>query len=581
MTAERDGRLLVALGPALAVVITALFALPRHAGGFRLAKSGAFGIALAVAAAVLLMRRTPWRVPRSSGALAAFVVAAVVLPFCSGVVAPTHAPTVLGVLSGVALFLITPAALEEHGDARRASLVLIVATGACCAGVVLLQAAGLRWLTRDSYTGLEFRAPGTFGNPNWAAAFLAAVVPLALGLAATAERRRTYHVVAGFLCIAVAATLSKGGLSALVAGVLVYVLLDRNLSKRRRYACLAAIAAIALIALTAAWRSELVSSAPWLRGRLFLWRAALYLVHEHPFTGVGLGGYPPAYGRAAAALVHGDSNAFVPLSSIDFAHNDVLQYAAEAGVIAAIAFVLVAASALSHAYRRGDPLSRAAGALVSVVFVDGLVDAPMRVPATFALFFFAVGYLVPTEPKRMLGRPLLAAIVLLGAFQGLRLTAGNVFWTRGRDALRAGRGGTLDLERARLLLPEHGRSASQYARALARAGRIEEALEASERAAALRFDFDDAIFTLDLRARSLDRDSAIRAWRELSARFPMLVTPYLRLGALYLRANDRAAAIAAFETVVANPQPTPRAEAARAQARELLRRLLAQPVPAR
>ena len=579
--AEGDGRLLVALGPALAVVVTALFALPRTAGGFRLAKSGAFGVALAVAATALLGRRTPFRVPGSSAALAAFVGAAVLLPACSTGTAPAHWPSALGVLSGVALFVLTPAALEEHADARRASLLLLVATGACCAAVVLLQAAGLRWLTSDSYTGLEFRAPGTFGNPNWAAAFLAAVVPLSLGLAATAGRRRTYQLLAGLLCIAVAATLSKGGMAALVAGVLVYVLLDPNLPKRRRYACLAAVAVSGLLALVIAWRSDLWSSAPWLRGRLFLWRAALYLVHEHPFTGVGLGGYPSAYGRAAAALVHGDGNAFVPLSSIDFAHNDVLQYAAEAGVVTALGFVLVVMSALAHAYRRGDPLSRAAGAAVSVVFVDGLFDAPMRVPSTFALFFFLVGYVLPTAPKRMLGWPLLGAVVLLGAFQGVRLTAGNVFWTRGRDALRAGRAGTLDLERARRLLPEHGRSASQYARALARAGRIDDALEASERAAALRFDFDDAIFTLDLRARSLDRDGSIRAWREFSERFPMLVTPYMRLGALYLRTNDRAAAIAAYETVVANTQPTPRAEAARVQARELLRRLLATPVPAR
>ncbi len=66
-------------------------------------------------------------------------------------------------------------------------------TGAVCALVVLLQTVGLRWLTRDVYTGLEFRAPGTFGNPNWAAAFLASLVPLALGLAAITKQRRFWY----------------------------------------------------------------------------------------------------------------------------------------------------------------------------------------------------------------------------------------------------------------------------------------------------------------------------------------------------------------------------------------------------
>jgi O-antigen ligase len=579
IAAERDGRLLVALGPAIAVAVTAVFALPAQAGGFRLAKSGAFGLALSAVAAVLLTRRAPFSCPRRWGALAGFVAAAALLPACSASVAPAHWPNVLGLLSGLALFIATPAALAEHSDARRASLVLLVATGACCAGIVLLQAAGLRWLTSDSYTGVEFRAPGTFGNPNWAAAFLAALVPLSLGLAATTEQRRSYHVIAGLLSIATLATLSKGGVAALVTGVLVYVVLDRNLSKHRRNAIVAGVTASVVLALAVAWRWELFATAPWLKGRLFLWRAALQLVGDQPLTGVGLGSYPAAYGGAAAALVHGDANAFIPLSSIDFAHNDLLQYAAEAGVVTAALFALVVVSALVQAYRHNDAWSRAVGAALSVLFVNGLVDAPMRVPSTFVLWFFLLGYLTPTAARTYPRWQVFVPIVLLGAFQGVRFTAGNSHWTSGRDALRAGRPAARPLERAQRLLPEHGRSASQLARALARAGRIEDALAASRQAAALRFDFDDEIFRLDLRARSLDRDGAIRAWRELSARFPMLVTPFLRLGALHLQANDRAAAIACYEAVLANPQPTRRAEAARAQARALLPRLLAKPLP--
>jgi O-antigen ligase len=581
IAAARDGRLLVALAPAIAVAVAAVFALPAQAGGFRLAKSGAFGLALAAVGAVLLTRRTPLPFPRRWSALAGFVAAAALLPACSASVSPAHWANVLGLLSGLALFIATPAALAEHPDARRASLVLLVATGACCAVIVLLQAAGLRWLTSDSYTGLEFRAPGTFGNPNWAAAFLAALVPLSLALARTTERRRLYFVIAGLSSIATVATVSKGGAVSLVAGVLVYIALDRDLARRWRNAIVGGVAASAVLALLLAWSWDLFATAPWLKGRLFLWRAALHLAGEQPLTGVGLGGYPAAYGRAAAALVHGDAGAFIPLSSIDFAHNDVLQYAAEAGFVTAALFVLVLVSALVQAYRHHDPCSRAVGAAVSVVFVNGLVDAPMRVPSTFVLCFYLLGYLAPTSTRAMSRWPLLAPIVLLGAFQGVRLTAGNLYWTRGRDALRAGRPAWRSLERAQRFLPEHGRSASQLARALARSGRIDDALAASAQAAALRFDFDDEIFRLDLRARTLDRDSALRAWSEFSARFPMLVTPYLRLGALHLQANDRAAAIAAYEAVLANPQPTRRAEAARAQARGMLPRLLAKPLPSR
>jgi tetratricopeptide (TPR) repeat protein len=168
-------------------------------------------------------------------------------------------------------------------------------------------------------------------------------------------------------------------------------------------------------------------------------------------------------------------------------------------------------------------------------------------------------------------------VVVVGVVQGVRFTVGNSYWTLGQDALRAGRPALSNLERVRLWLPEHGRSASQYARALAREGRIDDAIAASAHAASLRFDFDDEIFRRDLQTRSLNRAAAIEQWREFGARFPGLVTPNLRLGALYLQANERAAAITAYEALLANSQPTSRAEAARVQARSILRKLLAAP----
>src|SRR6478735_5069176 len=227
-SASRNARRLVQLAPAILVTLTALFALPHEAGGFRLAKWSAFGLALGAIAVALLVQPAPLRLPRSWFALGAFVASAVALPAFSPALGLTHWPTALGVLSGLALFFVTVSALGDDDDARRACLVVLTGSGALCSAVVLLQVVGLRWLTSDSYTGLEFRAPGTFGNPNWAAAFLAALVPLALGLAATTERRRLYQLAAGLLSIATAATLSKGGVGALVAGVLIYVLLDRN-----------------------------------------------------------------------------------------------------------------------------------------------------------------------------------------------------------------------------------------------------------------------------------------------------------------------------------------------------------------
>jgi tetratricopeptide (TPR) repeat protein len=571
--ASRDARRVVQIGPAILVTITALFALPQQAGGFRLAKWSAFGIALGALSAALLVRSPSLRLPRSWLALGAFVACAATLPALSSSLALTHWPTALGMLSGLALFFVTGAALEDDDAARRASLVVLAVSGALCSLIVLLQAAGLRWLTSDVYTGLEFRAPGTFGNPNWAAAYLAPLVPLSLGLAAGAKRRWWCYAAATLFTVAVIATMSKGGVVTLAAGLFVFAGLGRSVPRGRRLALIGLASACAAAALTFAWQHDLATQASWLRGRLFLWRAAWLIVREHPLTGVGLGGYPWAYGRAAATLVDGDASAFLPLASVDFAHNDLLQFAAEAGLITAAAFVVVVVVALTQAHRRSDPLSRAVGAALAALVVNGFADSPLRVPTTFVLFFFLLGWLSPTAARAKAFHPLLAVIALLGALQGIRFAAGNACWTLGREALGAGRPAASALERARFWIPEHGRSASQYARALGRAGRFDDALAASDLAAALRFDFDDEVFRRDLKGRTLDRAAAIRQWQELSARFPALVTPHLRLGALYLQANDRAAAIAAYQAVLDNRQPTPRAEAARAQARRVLQSL--------
>ncbi len=606
----------VGILPALVVSLTALSALPGSAGGYRLVKWGAFGAALAVLAAALLLKKNARLPPvRHWLPVGGFVGVAVFMPALSSALSPAHVPSALGLVCGLALWLTTCLALQADAAARRANLSLLVLAATLISVLVLLQAAGLRFMTSEVYTGAEFRAPGTLGNPNWAAALLAPLAPLALALAATRGRQAVnrlsssnkqlgrpwpHYLAAALLAAATLATLSKGGALTLTAGLVVYVLLNRQVHRRLRIALLTSVAACAAGALIFAWHQGLFTTAPWLRGRLFLWQNALFLANERPLTGVGLGGYVPAYGRSSAALIDGDPSVFMPLSSVDFAHNDILQYAAEGGFVTVAAFLFVGATALRAAHQLGGPLARGVGAALAALLVNGLADSPMRVPSTFVLFFFLLGWLSAaslakqargSEPLRSEGvrnpgarqagsrhsghtaELMLVAIALLSAVQGVRFMAGNAAWTRGRDALIAGRPAVAHLERARLYLPEHGRSASQLARALAQEGQHTAALEALAVASTLRFDLDDELLRCDLQARSLGRGGAIASWLELAGRYPMLVTPWLRLGVLYLQAGDHAAAAGAFHAVLTNPQRTERADAARLQASGFLRTL--------
>ena len=600
-TARQNAKSRVALGPAFIVALTAWFALPEQAGGYRLAKWGMLGWALSLLSFVLLerlfaARQRAVRWPQPGWALALFIAASIGLPPLSRALSPTHWPGALGLLSGLALFFVTALALNTVAAARRTSLAVLTLAGAVCALLVLSQAAGLRWLTEGLPTTLEFRSPGSFGNPNWAAAFLAPLAPLSLALAATSAAsgwRKLHHANAALLALATAATLSKGGLLSLAAGAAVYALLDPRLPRTQQRALLGAMLAGGLGMLLLAWHFDWWATAPWLRGRLFLWRVALWLTSEHPLTGVGVAGYVAEYGRAAATLLQPDPGLFMPLSSVDFAHNDLLQLAAEGGVLSAAAFVLVGVQALRRATRRQcGPLDRAAGAALAAIYVDGLADSPLREPATFALFFFLLGWLAhaaPATPATLTAMPLpwarrgLAALLvlvgLLGALQGIRYTAGHVLWTRGRDAFKADRSAAAaavaltDLSRARFYLPEHGRIASHYTLALTRTGQWHAALEASKVTNSLHFDFDDQMLQRDLEADLLSAEDAIALWQDFAARYPQLLTPQLRLGDLYLERGDVAAATRAYQRVLDAPQDTPRAGQVREQARRKRLRL--------
>ncbi|HEY3256109.1 MAG TPA: O-antigen ligase family protein [Polyangiaceae bacterium] len=592
----------LALGPAFVVALTAWFALPEQAGGYRLAKWGMLGWALSLLSFVLLerlfaARQRAVRWPQPGWALGLFIAASIGLPPLSPALSPTHWPGALGLLSGLALFFVTALALNTVAAACRTSLAVLTLAGAVCALLVLAQAAGLRWLTEGLPTTLEFRSPGSLGNPNWAAAFLAPLAPMSLALGASSAAsgwRKLHHANAALLALATTATLSKGGLLSLAAGAVVYALLDPRLPRTRQRALLGAMLAGGLGMLLLAWHFDWWATAPWLRGRLFLWRVALWLASEHPLTGVGVAGYVAEYGRAAATLLQPDPGLFMPLSSVDFAHNDLLQFAAEGGVLSAAAFVLVGVQALRRATRRqGGALDRAAGAALAAIYVDGLADSPLREPATFALFFFLLGWLAHAAPATPSAVPspwtrrgvaaLLALVGLLGALQGLRYTAGHLLWTRGRDAFKADRSAAAaavalaDLSRARFYLPEHGRIASHYTLALTRTGQSHAALEAARVTNSLHFDFDDQMLERDLEADSLSPDDAIALWQDFAARYPQLLTPQLRLGDLYLERGDVAAATRAYQRVLDAPQDTPRAGQVREQARRQLRALESEP----
>lgn len=458
--------------------------------------------------------------------------------------------------------------------------------------IVLLQAIGANFLTNSHLTSIEFRSPGTFGNPNWAASFLLPLAPISISLVGITDNRReklALNILTIIIIIGTLFTLSKAGSLALVGGIIIFFLLDQRRDPKARLLILLAVIVSAVAVILFAGIKDYFYTFPWIQGRLFLWKAAVILIADHPFSGVGLGGFLPSYPIAAARLINGDPTVFMPLGTINFVHNDPLQIAVEGGLPTAILYLLFVTLVIYTAYIRKEVISLGIGAAIAAMFIYGFADSPLQLPATFMLFWFLIGLVMAgkedtTLPpndhnnskwlsiRLMVIKIVIFIITLLSFIQGVRFIAGNILWTKGIAMLSENhRSGIEALRVATFCLSEIGQVRSDYAKALAHNGRNNEAMKEINTALNLYFNFNDVFFRLNLLEKISDLNTVIDEWQRLSMKFPSLLTPHYRLGSIYLSRGDVASATKEFQKVLESNQQTRQAELYQEKTRQILK----------
>jgi O-antigen ligase len=135
---------------------------------------------------------------------------------------------------------------------------------------------------------------------------------------------------------------------------------------------------------------------PWLGDRLLFWKEAMHVVAAYPIFGCGFGGFVSAVAPYRATAV---------TRTLDYAHNDYLQFLAEGGVLAfafaAIAGAIVARAAWHSLAGRREMRHRglAVGCVVALaagMFHSG-VDLITYVPATAMLLCWIAGMVAGLE----------------------------------------------------------------------------------------------------------------------------------------------------------------------------------------
>ena len=277
-------------------------------------------------------------------------------------------------------------ALELSADRRRREQFLsaVLWFGTALAAISMLTVfpspSGVAFWIFNARSDL--RTLGPFVYYNQYAAFIEALLPLALVRAILDPRRRAiYSVIAALLLASVVAGGSRMGtiLCLLEVVVIPLVALSQRLISPKTAArvVLLSLSTLVVLGAVAGWEviwKRLQEPHPYSLRQDFL-LSSLEMVRERPLTGFGLGTWSEVY----PGFARFDDGLFA-----NQAHNDWAQWAAEGGIPFFLLMVGVAGMAIRPAFRSLWGLG-----LLSV-FLHCCIDYPMQQRPALAAFFFAM-----------------------------------------------------------------------------------------------------------------------------------------------------------------------------------------------
>lgn len=254
----------------------------------------------------------------------------------AGLLSPVEPSVETVVFKDLTFLVILALGLRSVRDVERVGVILCLTGIALAAGAVYSVNVGPIGPFGVSDEGSEvlgttaLRAAGPFGDPNFFALSMAAIIPFALHLVGRAGRARLLGVatLVGLLA-GILSTGSRGGLLAATVALVGF-----GFTSPTRTARIGTLVTIVLaIAISPLFASQLDTSANRsVEGRATENLVALYMFADHPLTGVGPDMYPALY-RDYTRQVGNDPRV------LRLPHSLPLQLAAEQGLVGLIAWL--------------------------------------------------------------------------------------------------------------------------------------------------------------------------------------------------------------------------------------------------
>jgi O-antigen ligase len=343
-----------------------------------------FQVALFTLAAVRIVQRRALTLP-FAGWMIAGAAAWGALQVAAGwsVDRITTLDAALNWVTNLAAFMLA-ADLYRNGDRRerflRSALIFTSILAVVSIFTFLTSPAGKVFWIFDS--GSESRTLGPFVYQNQYAAFVEAILPLAIvGMMRDRRRWALHAVIVATLFGSVVTGGSRTGTILCLAEILLIPIIAfwRGTINGRVLArvVLGSLAAVAVLTGVVGWEPlwmRLQEPHPYsLRKDLVL--SSIAMVRDRPLAGFGLGTWPEAYPGYAR---------FDDGTYVNQAHNDWIQWAAEGGLLFLVLMLAIAGWSVGPAVRS------LWGVGILSVWLHALIDYPMQQRPALAAFFFAL-----------------------------------------------------------------------------------------------------------------------------------------------------------------------------------------------
>ncbi len=272
-------------------------------------------------------------------------------------------------------------------------MLALISGGILVALVAILQWAGLDPFLLLNLAGSlqgnsRIRIFSTLGNPNFVAAYLTAIVPIAWSVCAekadVLRGRRIFAAAAmGILAVAIIMTGSR-------APILGFMAAGGWLLMHRAPIRWHWLMAVLVVCGTLLVFSPARSLEKTLAGRIYIWRIAASHTTQIPPMGYGPGTFSLRFAQWEADFIRAnpESPDLVFSGFQDHAHNDYLEFVVDYGIVGLSAFFIAVGFAAPFLKRRlFSPLELGTGASIFAILAIAIVDFPLHRPGELFLFW--------------------------------------------------------------------------------------------------------------------------------------------------------------------------------------------------